>query len=223
MDIQLLTQADFVLSKCGRPTAPSGLAVVYIPKGFLVQQYFPVTPATSTQTITKEIVGDTTWCLRAMSIQSTDATAIALQVQLPNGKFLISNLQDCLQIAGYGSYRYLFTKELECPPGSKIQVTFQDTNTGVAQPLSMLFGGAYKYFMKSGASQLCPVQDLAARLPRVFGSPNQNIMAPAWQQGVGQTTPKGYKDQEWVYAMDQTISPTLIDVVAGAFNTIPRA
>src|ERR1039458_5019384 len=156
MDIQLLTQADFVLNKCGRPVAPSGLAMVYIPKGFLVQQYFGVAPATATQTLTKEIVGDTTWCLRAMSIKTTDATAISLQVQLPNGKFLISALQDCLQIAGYGSYRYLFTRELECPVGSKIQVTFQDTNTAVAQPLSILFEGAYKYWMKSGQSQICP-------------------------------------------------------------------
>src|ERR1039458_138129 len=118
MDIQLLTQADFVLSKCGRPVAPSGLAVVYIPKGFLVQQYFPITPLTATQSLTKEITGDTAWCLRAISMLTTaagevaPATSISVQVQLPNGKFLISNLQDCLQIAGYGSYRYLFTKEI---------------------------------------------------------------------------------------------------------------
>jgi hypothetical protein len=218
MDIQLLTQADFVLSKCGRPVAPSGLSVVYIPGGFLVQKYFIVNPPTPSQSVTIEITGDTNWCLRTLSISTTAATAVSVQVYLPNGKFLISSLQDALQIAGYGSYRYLFTKELECPPGSKIVVTFQDTNPAVAQPISILFDGAYKYWMKSGQSQLCPVSDLAGGLPRVFGSPNQNIMAPAWQQGVGQTTPKGYKDQEWVYAMDQTIAPTLIDVVAGPFN-----
>ena len=217
MDIQLLTQADFILSACGRPTAPSGLSVVYIPKGFTVNNFFAVTPGTPTQTVTKEITGDTDWCLREIQILSATTTAQSIQILLPNGRFLISNLQDVLQIAGYGSYRYLFTKELECPPGSKIQVTFQDTNTGVAQPLSMLFGGAYKYFMKSGASQLCPVQDLAARLPRVFGSPNQNIMAPAWQQGIGCPTPAGFQDQEFVYG---SILPTSIDVAAGPFTGI---
>lgn len=215
MDIQLLTQADFVLNACGRPVAPKGLSVVYIPKGFTVNNYFAVTPATPTQTVTKEITGDTSWCLREIQIVSTTATAQAIQVQLPNGRFLISNLQDVLQIAGYGSYRYLFTKELECPPGSKIQVTLQDTNTAVAQPLSILFGGAYKYFMKSGANQLCPVQDLAGQIPRYLGGPNQNIMAPAWQQGVGCPTPEGFQDMEWVYGAP---AATSIDVAAGPFT-----
>jgi|FreactTroBogLake_1042271.scaffolds.fasta_scaffold18390_3 hypothetical protein len=217
MDIQLLTQADFVLDKCGRPRAPSGLSVVYIPKGFLIQQYFQITPTTPENTLTKEITGDTSWCLRAMSISSSATTAVSLQVQLPNGKFLISNLQDALQIAGYGSYRYLFTRELECPPGSKIQVTFADTNTGVAQPISILFDGAYKYFLKSGSQQLCPVEDIAAQIPRILGTPNQNIMAPAWQQGIGPRTPKGYQDIEFVYTTDPA-QPTTAISLAGPYS-----
>lgn len=227
MDIQLLTQADFVLSKCGRPVAPTGLAVVYIPKGFLVQQYFGIAPATATQSLTKEITGDATWCLRAISMLTAAATAVSVQIQLPNGKFLISNLQDCLQIAGYGSYRYLFTKELECPPGSKIQVTLQYTNVTVAQPLSILFEGAYKYWMKSGQSSICPASDIAAQIPRIFGGPSQNIMAPAWQQGVGPRTPKGYRDEEFVYSSVNPANgipgPTAIPL-AGPLNataTIP--
>ena len=223
MDIQLLTQADFVLDKCGRPKAPQGLNAVYIPKGFSLQAYFAVGTTTPTQTFTKEITGDAPWCLRSFQIYSTSATAVSLQVQLPNGRFLISNLQDILQIGGYGSYRYLFTRELECPPGSKIQLTLTDTNTGVAQPVWVLFEGAYKYSMKSGANRVCPVEDLAAEIPRILGSPNQNIMAPAWQQGVGPRTPQGFRDQEFVYTTNPA-TPTTAIALAGpltATQTIP--
>lgn len=200
MDVQLLTQADFILSKCGRPVAPAGLSVVYVPKGFSIQQFFPVSPLTPTQTVVKEITGDTAWCMRSIQFTSSTVTALSIQIQLPNGKFLISNLQDALQIAGYGSYRYVFTRELECPPGSRLQVTFQDTNTAVAQPMSILFDGAYKYFLKSGAQGLPPSEIYTGPLPRYTADPNQNIMAPCWQQGVGPKTPAGFLDQEYVYA-----------------------
>lgn len=217
MDIQLLTQADFVLDKCGRPTAPASRSYCYIPKGFSLQAYFPVSVTTPTQTIIKEITGDTPWCLREMQIFSNSTTAVSLQVQLPNGRFLISSLQDILQIAGYGSYRYLFTRELECPTGSKILLTLQDTNTSAAQPVWVLFGGAYKYILKSGANQVCPVEDVASEIPRILGTPNQNIMAPAWMQGVGPKTPKGYKDEEFVYTTDPA-TPTTAIPLAGPFN-----
>ncbi len=218
MDIQLLTQADFILDKCGRPRPPqSGLSLVYIPKGFSVNCYFPVTPATATQSITKEITGDTTWCLREIQIYTLSSTALNFQVQLPNGRFLLSALQDILQIAGYGSYRFLVTKELECPPGSKLIVTFQDTNTGVAQPVNCVFGGAYKYVLKSGSNQLCPVDAVASSIPRILAGPSQNSLASAWQQGVGPATPKGYQDQEFVYTTNPA-TPTTAIPLAGPLN-----
>ena len=218
MDISLLTQADFTLDKCGRPRPPAGgLSIVYIPKGFLINQYFPVAPASPTQTVTKEITGDTSWCLESIQSLTSTATAISIQVQLPNGRFLISALQDVLQIAGYGSYSFLFTKELECPPGSKIQVTFQDTNTGATQPISLLFEGSYKYILKSGANQICPVETSAQQIPRILAGPSQNIMAPAWQQGVGPATPKGFQDQEFVYTTNPAVPTTAIPL-AGPYN-----
>jgi hypothetical protein len=66
------------------------------------------------------------------------------------------------------------------------------------------------------------VGDIAAQLPRIFAGPSQNIMAPAWQQGVGPSTPKGYKDQEFVYSAVNPANgipgPTAIDVFNGPFN-----
>ena len=198
MDAQLLTQADYVLDKCGRPRAPQGLSAVYLYKAFMIQQYFVASPATATQTITKEVTGDTNWCLRAIQMATTAATAISFQVLLPNGRFLINNQQDIIQVAGYGSYRYLFAKQLKCPPGSKIQITFADTNTSVAQPIAILLEGAYEYYVK-GQSSICMVQDLAGYMPRYLRNFNENIMAPCWMQGVGPASPRGVSDIEWVY------------------------
>jgi hypothetical protein len=198
MDVELIKQADFVLNRCGRPIAPTGLSVVYLYKAFMLQQYFGITPTTATQTIQKEIVGETDWCLRSVQMATTNATAISIQVLLPNGKFLVNNLQDCLQIAGYGSYRYLFATEQVCPPGSRIQVTLADTNTSAAQPFAILFEGAYKFFL-NGSQSLCTVQDAAAGMPRYLRNFNENIMAPCWMQGVGPRSPKGVSDIEWVY------------------------
>jgi hypothetical protein len=226
MDVQLLTQADFVLNRCGRPQAPSGLSVVYIPRSFLLQQYFGIAPTTPSATLTKEITGDTSWCLRAISITSSTTTALSLQVLLPNGKFLVNNLQDVLQIAGYGSYRYLFAEELECPPGSKIQLTLSDTDTSTVQPLAVLLEGAYKYFLKGGQS--CPVLNAAAGMPRYLRNFNENIMAPCWQQGIGPAVPQGLRDVEWVYGGNQQVTTAAgvvlpgaiaVDVSAGPFTT----
>ena len=198
MDAQLITQADYVLNRCGRPQAPQGLSAVYLYKAFMIQQYFVVNPPTGTVTLTKEVTGDTNWCLRAIQMATSNATALSFQVLLPNGRFLINNQQDVLQVAGYGSYRYLFAKELVCPPGSKIQLTLADTNTSVAQPFAILFEGAYKFYVK-GASSICMVQDAAAHMPRYLRNFNENIMAPCWQQGIGPASPKGVSDIEWVY------------------------
>lgn len=222
-DIQLLTQADFVLNKCGRPTVnlPSGVSVVYIPKGFLLQQVFAAGATTPVQTVTKEITGDTIWCLRSLQISSeaVPVTAISLQALLPNGRFLFSNLTDALQVAGYGSYRFLFTKELQCPPGSKISVTFQATDTTSQQPIAMLFGGDYAYLLKNGSSQVCGVDEAAALAPRYFGDANQNIFAPCWQQGVGPATPQGLVDEEFTYAAP---AATAIDVTAANVTAVQQ-
>jgi hypothetical protein len=63
-DLQLLLEADWTLSKCGRPTPPKGLSTVPIPHSFLLQTL----DLTSGQTtIEKTVTGDTTWMLRAIS------------------------------------------------------------------------------------------------------------------------------------------------------------
>jgi hypothetical protein len=202
-DLELLTQADFTLDKCGRPRPPQhGVSALYIPKGWLLQVVFAASTGTPLQTITKEITGDTLWSFRGIQFSSSSATAISVQFLLPNGKFLISTLQDSLQIAGYGSYRYAFgtNAELLCPPGTKVQITFQVTNTAAQQPMAVVLDGAYKYLLTGGRARICPVWETAGDLPRYFGNPNQNIMAPAWQHGASEPTPPGYVDEDFVYS-----------------------
>jgi hypothetical protein len=212
MDVSLLTQADFVLSKCGRPEAPDvGLAVDYIGQGILVQTVFPAATGNPQQTITKEIKGDTAWCLRDMQLYGNNATSIKMQILKPDGRFLFNDLIDVLQLTGYGSFRYLWTVEQFCPVGSRIQVTFLVTDTSQQQPISIVFGGAYQYLLKSGVGRICGNYELAGKLPRYFGNHAENIMAPAWQQGVSHYTPPGYFDEEFVYAVQV---PTAIDVNA---------
>jgi hypothetical protein len=203
---ELLVQANTVLSKCGRPIPPQkGLSVIYIPKSFFVQFVLPIS---STQVITKEVVGETTWSLRAISIVGANPAALDIQIQLPDGRFLINSLQDITQIAGFGSGRYPMTEELDCPPETTIKVTLDDTFQAAssAQPVSILFEGAYKYYLRQPQIG-CPI-DLASASSRYQGHPNQAIMGSApWMFGLGPRTPDGYSDEEFTYGIQQvTIS-----------------
>jgi hypothetical protein len=194
---QLLTDADFVLSKCGRPQPPVG-SVVYIFKAFTVQAVLPSasTTTSSAQQFYKTIQGDTTWCWRSISMAlSGSPPSIMGQVTSPDGKVLFNGLLDLTAIGGYGSNRYALSREIECPPGSKIQMTLDDNYLAAAavQPVSMLMGGALAYYLRGGLRSEDLVQR-ASELPRVFDTVNQNIMAPCWMQGHGPITPEGFSD-----------------------------
>ena len=195
---QLITEADRVLSPCGRFVPPVG-SVVYIPKSFLIQA---VLPLASEQTFYKEITGDTTWCWRSISIAlSGNPPAISAQVLAPDdGHFLFNGLLDLTMVAGFGSNRFLLSREIECPPGSKIVLSLDDNYLSAAavQPVSMLCGGAYAYYLKGGIRSRSVEQEASA-LPRIFAGPNQNIFAPCWMNGLGPKTPAGFQDDAFVY------------------------
>jgi hypothetical protein len=213
VDSNLLRQADWVLSKCGRPLAPRGANVVYIPKSFIVQSQVATLSATI---LTKEISGDTTWVLRSIQTQS-DATAY-FQIQLPNGKYLTNSPQAIPPFTGFGSGRYLLTKELECPPGSKIQITV-NTQLSAGQVTSrFLLGGAYKYYVKSPNEQR-PSVELTSVMPRFWGDPNQNILAPCWMQGYGPETLPNCRDEKFTYTSTPLITAVITAGVAANAST----
>ena len=215
MDVQLLKQADTVLSKCGRPVAPLGMSAVCLYRGIPIQAVFVATPAAASQTITREISGDTTFLLRAISTTSSAATALSVQIQTPDGRFLLSNLADVLTFAGYGSWRWLLSEALECPPGTKITVTLVDQNPVLPQPVMLLFEGADRYLLRSARGG---APRLASDLPRYHISENQNIMAPCSMAGQGPETPDGYVDEEFTYVSDVFTQDVAGTNLAGTLN-----
>jgi hypothetical protein len=202
MNPQLLNAANLTLNKCGRPQMPAGLSCVQLYKAYLMQFYFGPSPSQTAQTIQKEITAPAkglvipeAWGLRA--IQSTQPASLLLQVQLPNGRFLFSDPIALSNIAGSGSYRFVFTKEKDFPIGSKLQITVQDVATNAPQSLALLFEGAYKYYLK-GAPGTC-LDDVGCE-PRYLGTPNQNILSPAWMQGYAPAIARGCFDiEEFTY------------------------
>jgi hypothetical protein len=201
-DLELLQQADVILGKCGgRPVLPDGLTVVPIQKSFLMPM---VLTAGKSTVYTKEITGDARWALRAISSDagSNGVTGVRIQIQLPNGRFLIGlNGQDVGQFAWVGSWRYAFDPEVEVDPGTKIQVTLTDTvGLGSDFVLNLLFEGCYKYYLKGG--QRVEPGPSVARSPRAQGRINENILAPCYLLGEGPTIPEGFDDQTFTYSSE---------------------
>jgi hypothetical protein len=125
---------------------------------------------------------------------------VSAQVLKPDGHFLYNGLLDLTLQAGYGDSRYVLQHEIEVPPGSKIQLALSDQFLGAAavQPVSMFCEGAYAYYLKGGRRSSCPEED-AADMPRVFGTTNQNMLAPLWMAGVSLKTPQGVEDAAFTY------------------------
>lgn len=190
MDLQLLTQADLCLSKCGKPVPPAGVSLLYLPRGIPMQIQLATA---SNNTMSREVTGDTDFELRAISMSVSSTVACYFQAQLPDGSFLFSSLIDISQVAGFGSARYVFTKPLLCPLGTRFVLTW-DTSlpaAGSTQPIMVLFDGADRYMLRNGKPVKCP-EAYAATLPRIFGEGNENILAPCWQQGFTPEPPPGY-------------------------------
>jgi hypothetical protein len=219
MKLELLKQANHILSKCGRPMMPGGVSCVPIVKNILMPMLLQ--PGAST-TFQREIPGDTIWTLRAISSDQgmNSFQEIRCQIQLPNGRFLFGgNGIDVGQFAGTGSYRWLQEPEVDCEPGQKLNVTLTDTDPGgqaAAVAVNLLFEGAYKYFFKGG--ELVPdAMKLASSLPKYRGDSNENILAPCWMTGAQPQVPDGYTSNDlFVYSSDVVTFTTPGGTLAGS-------
>ncbi len=223
MKLEYLKQADVILSKCGRPLLPGGVAAVPLVRSFILPMVLQPGGAV---TFTKEITGSAPWGLRAISSDQSSAalTGVRLQIQLPNGRFLFGgNGVDVGQFTGFGSWRWNQDPELRCEPGSKIQATLTDSG-GLAEAVAvnLLFEGALLYFI-TGAN-FSPAGLSASSLPRYQGIVNENILAPAWWSNEGVNTPPGYVDEYFVYSTPDPIdepAQTTWTVTAGAVSAPP--
>lgn len=216
MKLALLKQADAILSKCGRPTLPAGVTCVPLLKDVVVPM---ITQANAAITFTREIPGDTVWCLRAISsdYQMNTQTGIRMQIQFPNGRFLFGgNGQDLGQFGWVGSYRFLVDPEMDFEPGAKLKVTLTDT-TGTPVAVNLVFHGCYKYFLKGG--QLAPdAFKLASSLPKYRGDSNENILAPCWRTGAQPPVPDGYDSHDHFTYASEVFTFTVPGTLAGSLE-----
>lgn len=200
VDTELLKQADVVLSKCGRPIVQGASAVPFY-KAFLMPMV--LSPGKSV-TFIKEVTGETSWSLRAISSSLGSAaalTGVRLQIQLPSGRYLFGGKTgiDAGQFAWIGSYRYLLDPDELCEPGTKIRVTLSDTGSLAADfALTLLFEGAYLFYLSGGESSV----KSALEIPRYQGIINENILAPCYTAGLGPATPPGSEDELFTYVSD---------------------
>ena len=214
MDVELLQQADVILSKCGRPSLRGASAVPltrYIPMPMVLQP-------NQTTTFIREIPGDTAFRLMAISSSvgsvGDSLTGVRIQIQLPSGRFLFGgkNGIDVGQFAWIGSWRYLMDPDEDCEPGSKFRVTLVDAiGLGAAYAVNLVFEGADIYYLKGGPTN-SPQQ--ASSIPRYQGTVNENILAPCYTAGLGPPTPPGYDDELFTYA-----SPTATVTVGSSTIT----
>ena len=202
LDLQLLKEGLQIMSKCGAFTSVHEGAVLPLVKSFLMPM---VLQPNQSLVFTKEITGDTVWNLRSISSDqgSNSLVGVRLQIQLPNGRFLFGgNGIDVGQFAWIGSWRYLMDPDMDCEPGSKIQVTLSDTTDSglsAAVAVNLLFEGAYKFYFQSG-QQVDWKKGLASELPRYQGIVNENILAPSFIVGFGLETPIGFEDNLFTYS-----------------------
>ncbi len=221
LKLELLKQAAGILSKCGAPKLPNGLSCVPLEKKILLPMVLQ--PGQST-TFTKEIPGDTVFCLRAISSDqfSNSITGVRVQIQFPSGRFLFGgNGQDIGQFAGVGSYRFLIDPEMDFQPRGKIKVTLTDYNAGgmdAALPVNLVFEGVDKYYFKG--QEMASGLKLASTLPKIRGDANQNILAPCWLTGAEPPVPKGYTTSD-LFTYSSDVFTFTVGALTAGYLTIP--
>ena len=173
MNSALLQQAAKTLSKCGRRViSPDGLEFIDIPHSCPLYQV--TTPASQQITGYRDIKGDTPFLCRAISAVQDVLTWY--QVKWPDGKFLSNYLMSLTPNAWAGSFRRSLSREVVCPPESRIWVT---TNTIIpnlgASNVALLFEGVRRYACDKSTGLLYA---LTADQARYYSNPNMNILAP---------------------------------------------
>ena len=215
METYQLLQARRTLTDCGFLHSDRGGLYVPLIRRFL--QPMVLNP-NDTFVWTREITGDTIWCLRSISSDQgmSNYQGVRIQIQMPNGRFLIGgNGQDVGQFAWVGSYRDSHQEEMDIEPGGKIFVTLTDVNPGglaAPLPVNLVFEGFYKDYFQGTAGK---DDGLASLTPRYQGIVNENILAPSWMAGRGPSTPVGSTDDYFVYSME---NPAVVQL-AGPLST----
>jgi len=203
---EFITQADQVLSTCGRLVAPPGLGWVDIPFGLQYSKYLAAGAPDSTEE--KLVETPVTFVIRSYQAYSQPATlgTVAWRLRFPNGRFYNSAVCAVSPSFDIGSFRQTIDPPLECPPGSRFFLTTDGllSAAGTDVAITVLLEGAIRYTLK-GTSAGCAAalgrNEPWASMPYFSQDPNGNILAPEWRLGCQRypETPASYRDQQFTY------------------------
>ena len=199
MSIQLLRQADYVLSACGRPIPPPGARWIDLPH---VMTY-RIQNAATVVASRIENKARVPFICRGVSV---NGTVDPFRIWWANGR----NLEQLVSVGnfvGRGAGLRTLQPEVAIDPGGKIIIESGPTN-GV--------GAAFFYFWGVLRFPLLAVGDepeiytpAISRAPRIPGTQNQNIMAPEWLLGnqCCPETPVGFWDEPYTLHSDPIKNP----------------
>jgi hypothetical protein len=200
VSIELLRQADYVLSACGRPTPPPGARWIDLPH---VMTY-RIANATTVVASRIENKSRVQFICRGVSV---NGTVDPFRIWWANGR----NLEQLVSVGnfiGSGAGIRTLQPEVAIDPGGKIIIESGPTN-GVGSAFFYFWGVLRFPLLACGDEPDIYVPDIS-RTPRIPGTQNQNIMAPEWLLGNQCTpeTPPGYWDEPFTL-----FSPTIVNPI----------
>lgn len=149
MNLELLTQADYVLTACGRPVPPKGYRFVDLPRviPFHFDTQFSAGPATPfNRTIAN--TANTVFLTRGIVLNSS----FQVRLRWPSGRFLSSAMMfnDGQQASpqGDGATMLSLTEEIPLDPDARVSVQISGLNGGHAVDLDLW--GVLRYMLKEG-------------------------------------------------------------------------
>jgi hypothetical protein len=197
--LELLKQADLILSPCGRPTAPPGYRWVDLPR---IIPHQVIVPTAVNQNVTRvQNIANTVFLCRGIAINTVSA---AYRIRWPNGRVL----ESAIARNPIGTAQIMKALEPEVPvePQGQIQIMLNSTIGANADSdtVTLLFYGVLRYLLKATGAEPPQVVLSLAQAPRIKGSPNQNIMCPEWYLGEQCTpeTPPGCYDEPFTLFSD---------------------
>lgn len=209
--LELLKEADMVLSKCGRPVPPPGYRWVDLPR--IIPHQVTLATATGSNVSRVQNIANTVFLCRGLAV---DTISAAYRIRWPNGRVMESHV--ARNPIGVGQIMKALEPEVTLDPQGQIQIELNSSIGGAAgsDVVTLLFHGVLRYLLKaSGDEPPSPVMSLALA-PRVRRGPNQNIMAPEWLLGEQCTPecPAGYYDEPFTLFSQSIVA----DVVNGSLD-----
>lgn len=212
LDYELISQADFVLSKCGGRVLPDGLVAVDFP-GFLV--YSALNSGTQITTGLRNNPEDTTFYVRAIQMQQAVADTKG-RIQWPDGRYLSNQLCSLGGSAWFGPLKRVLTKPVPVKPGESITIeTVPSTlvSPGTDTYVAIVFEGVFRYLLKG--DRVLPILT-AQDADRYARSPNGNILAPEMDLDTTfDEIPKGQERTQFILQSLSSSATTISSILGG--------